>query len=76
MKLPELSVAKIDRYYNLRAEYDIAVQDYRISPTEINNIHKKTALGDLLLFCLETVADMSGDKEFGSARTMWRDHYG
>ena len=76
MKKPELSIAKIDRYYNLRAKYNSAVQDYCISPTEINNVHKKTALGDLLLFCLETVADLSGDKEYGSARTRGIDLYG
>lgn len=76
MQKSELSIAKIDKYYNLRARYDSAVQDYYLSPTEINNIHKKTALGDLLLFCLETVADMSGDKEYGSARTRGIDLYG
>lgn len=76
MKKPELSIAKIDKYYNLRAKYDSAVQDYSISPIEINNIHKKAALGDLLLFCLETVADLSGDKEFGSTRTRGINLYG
>ena len=76
MKKPELSIVKIDKYYNLRAKYDSAVQNYCINPTEINNVHKKTALGDLLLFCLETVADLSGDEEYGSARTRGIDLYG
>ena len=76
MRVSELSIAKIDRYYNLRAKYDSAVQDYTISPTLNNYAHKKAALGDLLLFCLETIADLSGDKEYGSARTRGIDLYG
>lgn len=76
MKKPELSIAKIDRYYNLRAKYDSAIQDYSISPTVINDVHKKNALSELLFFCLETVADLSGDKEFGSDRIMEIKLYG
>ena len=66
MKKPELSIAKIDKYYNLRAGYELAVRDYNINPTVINDVHKRKAFNDLLLFCLETVADMSGDREYSS----------
>lgn len=71
-----LTMATIDKYYNLRAKYQSATQDYNITPNVINDVNKKKALGDLLAFCLKIVADMAGDLELGSHGRGGIDIYG
>ena len=64
--MANMSLAKIDKYYYLRAKYQSALQDFAITPNVANEAVKKKALDDLLAFCLKTVADMAGDLELGS----------
>lgn len=74
--MASLSMAKIDKYYNLRAKYQSTMQDYSLNPNTTTVWQKEQAKQDLLLFCLETVADMAGDFEFGSCRREGLDIYG